>query len=145
MAKRWLKADVNTKTGKAVRTGMHVKMGDTVQVVAGKDKGKVGEVIKTYRQGLKAGKIIVKDVNLVTKAIRPQTKGESGQLVQTELPMHHSNVMHYSTAQGVRSRVGHKEEGGRKVRFLVKTGEVLPERADNRVREAEEAASEDSE
>ena len=59
--------------------------------------------------------------------------------------MHHSNVMHYSTAQGVRSRVGHKEEGGRKVRFLVKTGEVLPERADNRVREAEAAASEDSE
>ena len=139
-ARRWEKPDINSN-GNPVRVGMHVKTGDTVQVVAGKDKGKVGEVLKCYRQGLKAGLVLVRDVNLATKAVRPQNQGETGQLISTERPLHHSNVMHYSQAQKVRSRVRFEGEGRDKRRVLVKTGEVLPERADNRVRAAEIAAA----
>ncbi len=50
----------------------------------------------------------------------------AGKLEQKEYPIHSSNVMLYSTTQNVRSRVGHKEVDGKKVRYLVKTGEVLP-------------------
>ena len=140
-ARRWEKPDINAN-GKPVRVNMHVKTGDTVQVIAGKDKGKVGEVVKCYWQGLKAGQVLVRDVNLATKAVRPQNAGETGQLISTERPLHHSNVMHYSQTQQVRSRVEHEGEGRAKRRVLVKTGEVLPERADNRVRAAEDAAAE---
>eukprot|EP00884_Botryococcus_braunii_P019383 jgi/Botrbrau1/6128/Bobra.331_2s0023.1 len=47
-------------------------------------------------------------------------------IVSTESPVHHSNVMAYSKEQNVRSRIGHKVVDGKKVRYLKKTGEVLP-------------------
>jgi large subunit ribosomal protein L24 len=69
---------------------MHVKTGDTVQVIAGKDKGKVGEVIKALPQ---LSKVLVKGVNFKTKHVKPQQEGESGQIVTQEYPIHSSNVM----------------------------------------------------
>ena len=129
--KKWIKPDVNESTGKAVRTEMHVREGDTVKVISGKDKGKVGEVVKVYRKGLKAGRILVDDVNLVKKALKPKTtmggEEERGKVILTEAPIHHSNVMLYSKTKQVVSRVGHKVENGKKLRYLVKTGEVLAE------------------
>ena len=129
--KKWIKPDVNENTGKAVRTEMHVREGDTVKVISGKDKGKVGEVVKVYRKGLKAGRILVDDVNLVKKALKPKTtmggEEERGKVILTEAPIHHSNVMLYSKTNQVVSRVGHKVENGKKLRYLIKTGEVLAE------------------
>ncbi|QDZ24577.1 ribosomal protein L24 [Chloropicon primus] len=129
--KKWVKPQVNNNTGKAVRTEMHVREGDTVKVIAGKDKGKVGEVVKVYRKGLKAGQILVDDVNLVKKAIKPKStmggEEERGKIILTEAPIHHSNVMLFSKTKEVVSRVGHKVVGGKKLRYLVKTGEVLQE------------------
>ena len=100
------------------------------QVISGKDKGKVGEVVKVYRKGLKAGKILVDDVNLMKKTQKPKpgTEEERGKISLTESPIHHSNVMLYSKSSQQVSRVGHKVVNGKKQRYLIKTGEVLPER-----------------
>jgi large subunit ribosomal protein L24 len=60
------------------------------------------------------------------KHIAPRSENEKGEIRKRESPVHHSNVMLYSTAQQVRSRVGYKfNEEGKKVRYLIKTGEVL--------------------
>ena len=109
--------------GKPVRYKVHVKKGDTVQVIAGKDKGKVGEILKVLA---KVSKVVVKDVNIITKHVKPQQEGESGKIVTTEAPIHSSNVMLYSTKQEVASRICYTfTEDGRKVRMLKKTGEVI--------------------
>ncbi|PNG99954.1 50S ribosomal protein L24, chloroplastic [Tetrabaena socialis] len=110
--------------GKALRVPMHIKKGDTVQVIAGKDKGKVGTIVKVLA---KKGKVVVEDVNKGQKHLKPKAENETGQIKTQEFPIHHSNVMLYSKEKGVRSRVGHKvlEETGKKVRYLIKTGEIV--------------------
>jgi large subunit ribosomal protein L24 len=106
-----------------IRHKLHVKKGDTVQVIAGSDRGKVGEVLQTIP---KTGKVIVKGVNIRTKHIKPKQEGESGQIVSNEAPIHSSNVMLYSEKQKVTSRVCYTfNADGRKVRMLKKTGEIL--------------------
>ncbi len=107
----------------AVRQKMHVKKGDTVQVISGKDKAKVGEVLKVIP--LKS-MVVVQGVNVKTKHVKPQSEGESGQIQTLEFPIHSSNVMLYSTKQNVASRVGYTTtEAGKKVRILKKTGEII--------------------
>jgi large subunit ribosomal protein L24 len=101
---------------------MHVRTNDKVVVIAGADKGKVTEVVEVFT---KSGEILCKDVNIKTKHVKPKGEGETGQIIQKEWPIHHSNVMHWSEAKGVRSRVGHKVVDGKKVRVLKKTDEVL--------------------
>lgn len=106
-----------------VRHKLHVKKGDTVQIIAGSEKGKVGEVLKTFPE---SSKVVVKGVNIKTKHVKPQQEGESGQITTTEFPIHSSNVMLYSTKQKVASRVCYTfNSEGRKVRMLKKTGEVI--------------------
>lgn len=102
---------------------MHVKSGDTVQVITGKDRGKVGEILKALP---KKSQVVVKGVNIRTRHVKPRQEGESGQIVTEEAPIHSSNVMLYSEKQKVASRVGYTfTEEGRKVRVLKKTGEVI--------------------
>lgn len=102
---------------------MHVKSGDTVQVISGKDKGKVGEVLKVIP---KASQVLVKGANIRTRHVKPRQEGESGQIITEEAPIHSSNVMLYSEKQKVASRVGYTfTEDGRKVRVLKKTGEII--------------------
>ncbi len=105
------------------RIKMHVKKGDNVQIIAGKDKGKVGEVLRTFP---KLGKVTVKGVNFKTKHVKPQQEEESGQITTFEAPIHSSNVMLYSVKQNVASRIGYTfDKDGRKVRVLKKTGEII--------------------
>jgi large subunit ribosomal protein L24 len=102
---------------------MHVKSGDTVQVIAGRDKGKVGEVVKVIP---KASQVVVKGANFRTRHMKPRQDGESGQIITEEAPIHSSNVMLYSEKEKVASRVGYTfTEDGRKVRVLKKTGEIV--------------------
>ncbi|MGB0561526.1 MAG: 50S ribosomal protein L24 [Spirulinaceae cyanobacterium] len=102
---------------------MHVKKGDTIQVISGQDKGKVGEVLRALP---KASKVVVKGVNVRTKHVKPQQEGESGRIETFEAPIHSSNVMLYSTKEKVASRVGYiVNDDGRKVRQLKKTGEII--------------------
>ncbi|KAF8055305.1 hypothetical protein N665_0893s0005 [Sinapis alba] len=102
---------------------MHVKFGDTVKVISGRDKGKIGEVTKIFTHN---STIVIKDVNLKTKHMKSREEGEPGQILKIEAPIHSSNVMLYSKDKEVVSRVGHKVlEDGQKVRYLIKTGELI--------------------
>ncbi|MBE9077644.1 50S ribosomal protein L24 [Romeria aff. gracilis LEGE 07310] len=102
---------------------MHVRKGDTVQVITGRDKGKVGEIVAIKP---KRSQVIVEGVNVRTKHVKPQQEGESGQILTKEFPIHSSNVMLYSTKEKVASRVAYSfTEDGRKVRMLKKTGEII--------------------
>jgi large subunit ribosomal protein L24 len=108
---------------KAKNRKMHVKKGDTVQVIAGRDKGKVGEVIRAIPE---SSQVVIKGVNIRTKHVKPQQEGESGQIATFEAPIHSSNVMLYSTKEKVASRICYTfTENGRKVRMLKKTGEII--------------------
>ncbi len=108
---------------KVARLKMHVKKGDTVQVISGKDKGKVGEVLSTNPRD---SKIIVKGVNITTKHVKPRQEGETGQITTFEAPVHSSNVMVYSEKEKVASRISYViSEDGKKVRKLKKTGEII--------------------
>jgi large subunit ribosomal protein L24 len=112
----------NTKK-KPQRHKMHVKKGDTVQIISGRDKGKVAEILQTLP---KTSQVLVKGVNIRTKHVKPQQEGESGQITTFEAPIHSSNVMLYSEKEKVASRVGYTvNDDGRKVRVLKKTGEII--------------------
>ena len=105
------------------RYKMHVKKGDTIQVISGREKGKVGEVISVLP---KTSQVVIKGVNIRTKHVKPQQEGESGQITTYEAPVHSSNVMLYSSKEKVASRVCYTvNSDGRKVRMLKKTGEVI--------------------
>lgn len=112
------------KTKKApTRYKMHVKKGDTIQVISGRDKGKVGEISRVIP---KTSQVVVEGVNVRTKHVKPQQEGESGQIVTFEAPIHSSNVMLYSNKEKTVSRVCYTfTEDGRKVRMLKKTGEII--------------------
>jgi len=112
-----------TTSKQPVRHKMHVRKGDTVQVIAGRDRGKVGEVLSVIP---KTSQVLVQGVNIRTKHLKPQQEGESGQIITQEAPIHSSNVMLYSEKEKVASRVCHTfTEDGRKVRMLKKTGEII--------------------
>ena len=112
-----------TTAKQAVRHKVHVRKGDTVQVIAGRDRGKVGEVLTVIP---KTSQVLVQGVNIRTKHVKPQQEGESGQSVTQEDPIHSSNVMLYSEKEKVASRVAYTfTDDGRKVRMLKKTGEII--------------------
>ncbi|MBU6186484.1 MAG: 50S ribosomal protein L24 [Synechococcales bacterium] len=111
------------KSKPKIRYKMHVKKGDTVQVISGDDKGKVGEILRSFPE---TSKVLVKGVNFRTRHIKPRQEGESGQILTEEFPIHSSNVMHYSNKEKVASRICFTfNEDGRKVRKLKKTGEII--------------------
>ena len=68
---------------------MKVKVGDNVKVIAGKDKGKTGRVIKTLR---KDNKVVVEGVNVIKKHVKPNRMNEVGSIQEMEAPIHVSNV-----------------------------------------------------
>ncbi|MGF1541939.1 MAG: 50S ribosomal protein L24 [Pleurocapsa sp.] len=111
------------KTKPQTRFKMHIKKGDTIQVISGKDKGKIGEISRVIP---KTSQVIVQGVNVKTKHVKPRQEGESGQIITFEAPIHSSNVMLYSKKEETASRVGYTfTEDGRKVRILKKTGEII--------------------
>jgi len=111
------------KTISKIRYKMHVKKGDTVQVISGHDKGKVGEVLQAFPE---VSKVLVKGVNFRTRHVKPKQEGESGQILTEEFPIHSSNLMLYSSKEKVASRISYTfTEDGRKVRKLKKTGEII--------------------
>jgi len=102
---------------------MRIKKGDTVQVISGKDKGKTGEVLRTLPY---QNRVVVQGINLRTRHIKPTQEGETGRILTEEASLHASNVMIYSTAKQVASRVEIVvDKDGTKKRRLKKTGEIL--------------------
>ncbi|MDQ0209279.1 large subunit ribosomal protein L24 [Alkalicoccobacillus murimartini] len=103
-------------------SNMHVKKGDTVIVIAGKDKGKQGVVLEAFP---KKSRVLVEGVNLVKKHAKPSQDNPQGGILNQEAAIHSSNVMHIDPKSGERTRVGFKEENGKKVRVAKRSGEAL--------------------
>lgn len=99
---------------------LKIKKGDTVKVMAGKDKGTEGKVISV---DAKKQKVIVEGVGMVTKHTKPSAANQNGGIIQKEAPIDISNVMYVH--KGRPTRVGFKFENGKKVRFAKSTGEAI--------------------
>jgi len=96
---------------------MTIKTGDTVVVIAGKDKGKTGKVSAVYAD---ANKVLVDDVNVVTKHQKPRSQQDKGGIVKKSAPIDASNVMVVCPVCGKATRVAHSEIEGKKVRSCKK-------------------------
>lgn len=102
---------------------MHVKKGDTVIVITGKDKGKKGRVLQAYPS---ESKVLVEGVNMVKKHSRPNKNNPQGGILNQEAPIHASNVMPVDPKSGNVTRIGYKVlDNGKKVRIAKKSGEAL--------------------
>ena len=96
---------------------LKIKKGDTVKVIAGKDKDKEGKVDR------KKAKVLVEGINVVTKHAKPSAANQNGGIIQKEAPIDISNVMYLH--KGKATRIGFKMDGDKKVRFAKTTGEVI--------------------
>lgn len=102
---------------------IHVRKQDTVMVISGKDKGKIGEVVSVLP---KTNKVLVKGVNLVTKHQKPSRENMQGGIVHKEAPIYSSKVMLYCTKCKSVTRISHKVlDDGTKVRVCKKCGETF--------------------
>lgn len=98
-----------------------IKKDDQVKVIAGKDAGKVGRVLRVDRD---AGRVLVEGVNLAKKAMRKKRQEDRGGIMDIEMPIHISNVM-LVTRNGEPTRVGMQVENGEKTRVARKSGEAV--------------------
>lgn len=99
----------------------HIKKGDTVEVIAGADKGSRGEVLEMLP---KKNRAIVADVNMVTKHKKP-TENDPGGRIEQEASIHISNLMLVDPKSGETTRVGRRVEGDKIVRYSKKSGETI--------------------
>ena len=97
---------------------LKIKKGDTVKVIAGKDKDKEGKVL-----AVKDGKVIVEGINMISKHTKPSMANQQGGIVEKEAAIDASNVM--LMHEGKATRVGFKVEDGKKVRVAKTTGKVI--------------------
>ncbi|GBF31900.1 LSU ribosomal protein L24p [Desulfocucumis palustris] len=102
---------------------VHVRTGDTVMVVSGKNKGKKGKVVSVEPD---KSRVIVEDINVVKRHTKPTQKMPQGGIVEKEAPIHSSNVMLYCNKCNKPTRIKKKLlEDGKKVRECRNCGEVL--------------------
>ncbi|MFI3272532.1 MAG: 50S ribosomal protein L24 [Pseudomonadota bacterium] len=97
---------------------------DKVVVVAGKDAGKIGKVVKILR---KSDRIVVEKVNMVKRHVRPNPyRQQPGGIIEKEMPLHISNVMVMCDACAKATKIGYRyTEDGKKVRFCKKCNEII--------------------
>lgn len=107
---------------KFVPDSLHVKTGDMVFVISGKDKGKTGKILKVFP---KKGKVVVENINMVTKHMKPSQINPQGGVVKKPAPMFSSKVMLFDEKAGKPTRVGYKFVDGKKVRYSKVSGETL--------------------
>lgn len=101
-----------------------IRKDDKVMVIAGKDQGKIGKVLKILR---KSDKVLVEKVNMVKRHVRPNPyKREPGGIVEKEMPVHVSNLMVVCSSCAKPTRVGYRPaEDGKKTRFCKKCDQTL--------------------
>ena len=101
---------------------LKIKKGDRVIVTTGKDKGKIGEVLKILT---KKGRAFVQNVNMIKSHQRP-TQATGGGIVEKEAAIHISNVALIDPSENIHTRVGYRKlEDGRKVRYAKRSGEII--------------------
>ena len=105
-----------------MKTKLKIKKGDNVVVIAGKDKGKSGEVLRVMPSEMR---VLVQGVNMVKRHTKP-AMGNPGGIVEKEAALHVSNVAHLDPKDRKPTRVGFKTlDDGRKVRFAKRSGENI--------------------
>ncbi|MEK7162834.1 MAG: 50S ribosomal protein L24 [Patescibacteria group bacterium] len=98
---------------------MKIKKNDTIKIIAGKDRGKSGKVLKVF---LEKNKILIEGLNLYKKHVRPKKQGEKGQLVSVPRPINISNVMLICSSCGKTSRISYRFDVEKKIRICKKCG-----------------------
>ncbi len=102
---------------------LHVRKGDTVQIIAGNDKGKSGKVLEINKAKYRA---IVEGANMVTKHVKPSATNPEGGIQKTEASIHLSNLKVVDPSSGNPSRIGRKENAdGKLQRYSKKSGEFI--------------------
>lgn len=103
-------------------TKLKIKKGDQVIVLAGREKGKTGEVVQVLP---KKSRVVIQNLNLIKKHTKPSANNPQGGIVEVEAPIHISNVSIVDPENGGATKVGFKFENGKKVRFAKKSGKNL--------------------
>ncbi len=107
----------------SARQQLHVRKGDEVVVLTGKDKGKTGEVIEARPR---ENRVVVQGVNIAKKHVRASAQQAEGGITEKEMPLHVSNVAHVDPKDRRPTRIGRKFlNDGRKVRYAKRSGEVI--------------------
>lgn len=101
---------------------MKIKKGDTVLIIRGKDRGKVGKVIKALP---KENRVVIEGLNLVKKHIKPKKEGEKGRIVEIPRPISIANVKLICPNCHKAVRVGYKFEGEEKYRYCKKCQQII--------------------
>ncbi|MBM7616771.1 large subunit ribosomal protein L24 [Weissella uvarum] len=101
---------------------MFVKTGDKVKVIAGKNKGMEGSIVKTLAD---QDRVVVEGVNMVKKHQKPNNQYPQGGIIEQEAPIHVSNVQLLDPSTNEPTKIGYKVEDGKKVRFAKKSGKTL--------------------
>src|SRR5699024_7370032 len=101
---------------------MHVKKGDKVKVLSGKDRGKQGTILEANP---KKERVLVEGINMIKKHAKPSQDNPQDGILNQEAPIHVSNVMYVVPNFDELTRVGYEVRDGKKVRFAKKSGEAL--------------------
>ncbi len=101
---------------------MRIKKGDQVKILAGKDRGKTGNVLRVIPD---EERVVVENINVHKKHTGPRRSGEKGQIIQAPAPIHISNIALICTKCGKPTRVGFRFEETKKVRYCKKCGKVI--------------------
>ena len=102
---------------------VHVKTGDTVVILSGKDRGKKGKIMAVSP---KEGKVIVENANIVSKHVKPRKMGEAGGIIETAGAIYACKVQLYCPKCQKGARVAHKvTANGEKIRTCARCGETL--------------------
>jgi len=102
---------------------MKIRKGDTVKVLTGNDRGKMGKVLKVFPD---EHRIIIEGVNMIKKHSRPTQKNRKGGIIEKEGSINASNVIYFDPRSNTVARIGHRVlTDGKKVRINKKTGEII--------------------
>jgi len=106
-----------------IKDNCHIKKDDKVKVIAGKDKGKIGKVLNIKR---KNRRIVIENINMTKKHVRPSAKHRQGGIIESEAPIHWSNVMLMCSKCVKPVRIKMKRlEDGKKIRVCRKCDEII--------------------
>jgi len=106
-----------------IKDKCHIKKDDKVKVIAGKDKGKIGKVLNIKR---KDRRIVIENINMTKKHVRPSAKNRQGGIIESEAPIHWSNVMLMCSKCVKPVRIKMKRlEDGKKIRVCRKCDEII--------------------
>ncbi len=105
---------------KRFKAKLKIKKDDTVNVIAGADKGSEGRVLKVLAD---KGRVIVEGVNMISRHTKPNAENPDGGIIKKEAPIHISNLM--VVVGGTATRVGRRVENGKTVRYSKKTQEII--------------------